>query len=87
MTTRIARSPDGCSGCGSGIEGCSGSGSGSVYSPQLNAVEGLWKWLKSDVINNVFYHKVTEIRINVEQFMNEIMQVPLTIIDLLCVRF
>lgn len=73
VTTRIARSPDGCS--------------GSVYSPQLNAVEGLWKWLKSDVINNVFYHKVTEIRINVEQFMNEIMQVPLTIIDLLCVRF
>jgi hypothetical protein len=31
------------------------------YSPQLNMVEGLWKWLKSDVINNVFYHKVQEI--------------------------
>ncbi|MDT2256018.1 transposase [Paenibacillus larvae] len=23
------------------------------YSPQLNIVEGLWKWLKSSVINNV----------------------------------
>ncbi|MFU2154706.1 IS630 family transposase, partial [Paenibacillus larvae] len=31
------------------------------YSPQLNIVEGLWKWLKSDVINNVFFHTVTEI--------------------------
>lgn len=57
------------------------------YSPQLNAVEGLWKWLKSVVINNVFYHTVTEIRINVQQFMDEIMKVPLTIIDRLCVRF
>jgi transposase len=57
------------------------------YSPKLNAVEGLWKWLKSDVINNVFYHTVAEIRTNVQQFMDEIMKVPLTIIDRLCVRF
>ncbi len=57
------------------------------YSPKLNAVEGLWKWLKSDIINNVFYHTVTEIRNNVQQFMDEIMKVPLSIIDRLCVRF
>jgi transposase len=55
------------------------------YSPQFNIVEGLWKWLKSDVINNVFYHTVGEIRKNVKQFMNEIMKVPLKIIDRLCV--
>ncbi|WP_412071098.1 transposase [Paenibacillus alvei] len=24
------------------------------YSSQLNIAEGLWKWLKSDVFNNVF---------------------------------
>ncbi|MDQ0193552.1 transposase [Paenibacillus wynnii] len=57
------------------------------YSPQLNLVEGLWKWLKSDVINNVFYHTVAEIRNNVQQFMDEIMKSPLSIIDRLCVRF
>lgn len=57
------------------------------YSPKLNAVEGLWKWLKSDVINNVFYHTVAEIRINVQQFMDEVMKVPMAIIDRLCVRF
>lgn len=57
------------------------------YSPKLNIVEGLWKWLKSDVINNVFYHTVAEIRTNVQQFMDEIMKTPLTIIDRLCVRF
>ena len=56
------------------------------YSPQLNVVEGLWKWLKSDVINNVFYHKVEEIRINIRAFMKNIMQDPVKIIDRLCVR-
>ncbi|WP_311395242.1 transposase [Enterococcus faecium] len=24
------------------------------YSPQLNLMEGVWKWLKESVINNVF---------------------------------
>ncbi|BFH13954.1 putative transposase [Paenibacillus dendritiformis] len=57
------------------------------YSPQLNIVEGLWKWLKSDVINNVFYHTVADIRKNVLQFMNEIMKSPWSIIDRLCIRF
>jgi hypothetical protein len=57
------------------------------YSPQLNLVEGLWKWLKSDVINNVFYHAVSEIRKNVGQFMGEIMKTPTSIIDRLCIRF
>jgi len=56
------------------------------YSPQLNIVEGLWKWLKSHVINNVFYSTVTEIRLRVGQFMDEIMKHPLAIIDRLCVR-
>jgi transposase len=57
------------------------------YSPKLNLVEGLWKWLKSDVINNVFYHTVAEIRNNVQQFMDETMKSRWSIIDRLCVRF
>lgn len=57
------------------------------YSPQYNIVEGLWKWLKSDVINNVFYHTVAEIRNNIRQFMDEIMKTPQSIIDRLCARF
>ncbi|MDQ8739369.1 transposase, partial [Paenibacillus sp. LHD-38] len=40
------------------------------YSPELNLIEGLWKWLKADVINNVFYHTTAEIRINVQAFMD-----------------
>jgi transposase len=56
------------------------------YSPQFNIVEGLWKWLKSSVINNVFYATVSEIRLRVGQFMNEIMKYPHTIIDRLCIR-
>lgn len=56
------------------------------YSPELNLVEGLWKWLKADVINNVFYHTTSEIRKNVGTFMNNIMKDPLKIIDRLCIR-
>lgn len=56
-----------------------------AYSPQLNIVEGLLKWLKSDVINNVFYHTVDAIR-KVQTFMDNIMLDPMKIIDRLCVR-
>jgi transposase len=56
------------------------------YSPQLNIVEGLWKWLKSDVINNVFYHKVEDSRKNVHIFMENIMHDSMKIVDRLCVR-
>lgn len=56
------------------------------YSPKLNIVEGLWKWLKSDIINNVFYNSVAEIRKKVKVFMEEIMKKPMEIIDRLCIR-
>ncbi|SEB87876.1 Transposase [Paenibacillus sp. GP183] len=56
------------------------------YSPELNIVEGLWKWLKADVVNNVFYHTVAEIRKNVHTFMEQIKKDPLNIIDRLCIR-
>lgn len=56
------------------------------YSPKLNPVEGLWKWLKSDVINNVFYHTADDIRKNVKVFMENILLNPMQIIDRLCVR-
>ncbi|MNW70400.1 hypothetical protein D3C74_496990 [compost metagenome] len=36
------------------------------YSPELNLVEALWKWLKNDVVHNVFYKKFYHIRINVD---------------------
>jgi len=56
------------------------------YSPQLNVVEGLWKWLKADVVNNVFYHTVADIRKNVHCFMESILKDRSKIIDRLCVR-
>lgn len=56
------------------------------YSPALNLVEGLWKWLKADVVNNVFYHTVKEIRENVKLFMDRISGDLQAIIDRLCLR-
>ncbi len=56
------------------------------YSPELNLIEGLWKWLKSDVINNLFYSSVKEIRRNVQAFIRELNDSPRKVIDRLCIR-
>ncbi|WP_405083290.1 transposase [Paenibacillus chitinolyticus] len=56
------------------------------YSPDLNLVEGLWKWLKSDVVHNLFCKKFYHIRINVATFMKRVNARPMEAIDRLCVR-
>ncbi|MFD2330782.1 IS630 family transposase [Cohnella sp. GCM10020058] len=56
------------------------------YSPELNLVEGLWKWLKSDVVHNVFYKKFYHIRINVAAFMKRANANRTEVIDCLCIR-
>ena len=45
------------------------------YSPKLNLIEGLWGWLKSDVINNVFFASVKQIREAVNGFIDSINKV------------
>jgi len=54
------------------------------YSPNLNLIEGLWKWLKNDVINNVFYENVSEIRYAVRDFISKVNAQSLITIDRLC---
>ena len=39
------------------------------YSPQLNLIEGFWKWLKEAVINNVFFPNATKIKLRVREFI------------------
>lgn len=56
------------------------------YSPNLNPIEGLWKWLKSSVINNVFFFSVKEIRAAVRGFIDSINKVQSATINRLCVR-
>lgn len=56
------------------------------YSPELNLIEGLWKWLKEKVIYNVFYKTVPEIRKNVNDFLNTIKCQPEVIIQRLCCK-
>ncbi|WP_407944952.1 IS630 family transposase [Paenibacillus cymbidii] len=56
------------------------------YSPNLNPVEGLWLWLKADVVNNVFFEKFYTIKLHVSQFMKQVNTHPMQTIDRLLVR-
>ncbi len=56
------------------------------YSPNLNPIEGLWKWLKNAVIYNVFYKNVHQIKLAVQVFIQYINLHCIEVIDRLCVR-
>jgi len=56
------------------------------YSPNLNLIEGLWMWMKSEIINNIFYSSVEEIRKEVCSFIDSIIKVPSMVINRLCVQ-
>jgi transposase len=56
------------------------------YSPNLNLIEGLWKWMKSSVINNVFFETVEEIRTAVTKFIQQRNLDPESVIERLCLK-
>ena len=56
------------------------------YSPDINLIEGLWRWLKSSVINNVFLSSLPKVRVAVNKFINKINKVSTETIDRLCVK-
>jgi len=56
------------------------------YSPNLNLIEGFWKWLKERVVYNVFYGTVMEIRKNVRDFIQFTNENKNAVIQRLCLR-
>lgn len=56
------------------------------YSPEFNLIEGLWGWLKSSVINNVFFPSLPKVKVTIQKFIENINKVPTKAIDRLCVR-
>lgn len=57
-----------------------------LYSPDFNLIEGLWGWLKSSVVNNVFFKSLVSVRVAIQNFIGTINKVPTETIDRLCVK-
>jgi len=56
------------------------------YSPKMNIIEGLWGWMKDEVINNAFFSNVQEIRKSVQWFIDWVNQNSEAVITRLCLR-
>jgi transposase len=54
------------------------------YSPELNKIEELWRWMKSDIMHNVFYETVEEIKKSVAEFFAELAKKPGEVLGRLC---
>lgn len=54
------------------------------YSPDLNPIEGLWRWIKDSCINNVFFDKFYQVILTVRKFVEWANQRPTQVIDCLC---
>lgn len=58
----------------------------SVYTLELNLIEGLWGWLKSFIINNSLFLTLLKVRVSVNKFIEETNKVTTQIIDRLCLK-
>jgi transposase len=52
------------------------------YSPELNAIEGLWGYLKSSALNNYFYGDMASLETAVDNAFRELQQHPETALSL-----
>lgn len=46
------------------------------YSSDLNIIDGLWGWLKSSVVNNIFFESLVSVRGAIQNFIRTINKVP-----------
>lgn len=56
------------------------------YSSDFNLIEGLWGWLKSSVINNVFFPSLPQVKVTIQKFIENINKVSTQTTDRLCVK-
>ena len=58
-----------------------------AYSPDLNPIEGLWKWMREIVTQHYCHDSLDELRLDCQAFIDDINQDPLQIINRLWPHF
>ncbi|WP_132247671.1 transposase [Marinisporobacter balticus] len=56
------------------------------HSPKFNLIEGLWGWLKAEIINNVFYTDACKIKLAVSKFIRSINLLSKQVINRICLQ-
>jgi len=57
------------------------------YSPDLNPIEGLWKWMREEVMHNQYHASLEALAEACQAFIERINQTPQTVLDRLWPRF
>lgn len=58
-----------------------------AYSPDLNPIEGLWKWMRTDVTQHFCHASLQDLFVDCKDFINRINLEPLAMIDRLWPHF
>lgn len=58
-----------------------------AYSPDLNPIEGLWKWMRTEVTQHYCHASLDALSVDCQAFIERINQQPLAMIDRLVPRF
>lgn len=58
-----------------------------AYSPDLNPIEGLWKWMRTEVTQHFCHASLQELFVDCKAFIDRINLTPLVMIDRLWPRF
>jgi len=56
------------------------------YSPNLNPIERLWKFMNECIINNTYYKEFREFKMSIFEFLNKLKDPPKSILNLLKTR-
>lgn len=58
-----------------------------AYSPELNPIERLWKWIRENLLHNRFFDSLEELEQTLCQFLQDVSTLKQTILSVCTIRY